>query len=215
MFGQITHLCGRMKEDPTSTMLPLGAKEIERKLRRLVQSSELSEGHASAEALLQSCVLDEDGLVGTPVEVTELSAEAWIQTARLYQRFRFFRLPRDHPVIKQPLSILRRVLERLPCSGPLFTSQSPFFPVFMMGLASTTPGDRQVARKWFETVTSQAGSRSNVPPIWRILQETWHWMDSELIDDDNVDEKPIGDRLPWWEILVDRWVDREGILSLV
>jgi len=97
----------------------------------------------------------------------------------------------------------------------LFTSQSPFFPVFIMGLASTSLGDRGVARKWFEIVTSQAGARSSVPPIWRILQETWEWMDLEPMDDENVDEKPIGERLPWWELLVDRWIAKEGILSLV
>lgn len=91
MFGQITHLCGRIKEEPSSTILPLGAKELERKLNKLIQWSELTEGHASPEALLQSCRLDENGLVNTAEEVTELIGEAWIQTARIYLLFRFFR----------------------------------------------------------------------------------------------------------------------------
>ncbi|KAF2663148.1 hypothetical protein BT63DRAFT_461526 [Microthyrium microscopicum] len=216
MFGQITHICARMVDDPHSTILPLGAKELERKLNRLHQWSEISEGHASLEALLQSCHLDDDGFITTAEEATELGGQAWIQTARLYQRFRFFRYPRSDSSTEEPLSLLRRILERLPCSGPLFTSQSPFFPVFMMGLASTKQEDRAVARKWFETVTSMAGARSNVPPIWRVLQETWQWMDSELIEyDENINDKPIGERLPWWELLVERFMSREGILSIV
>lgn len=55
----------------------------------------------------------------------------------------------------------------------------------------------------------------SVPPIWRILRETWEWMDFQLNDDTHVDDKSIGDRLPWWEVLVDRWMQREGILSIV
>jgi len=40
-------------------------------------------------------------------------------------------------------------------------------------------------------------------------------MDTALIDDIAVDDKSIGERLPWWELLVARLVEREGRLSIV
>ena len=91
MFGQITHLCGLMSEDPSSTIIPLGARAIERKLVNFYQWSELSDGYASPEELLDSCVLNADGLVDSAVKVTELTGEAWVQTARIYLQCRFFR----------------------------------------------------------------------------------------------------------------------------
>jgi hypothetical protein len=95
-FGQITHLCGLMDQDEKSMMFPLAAKRLDDKLVNFRQWSELSpipeQRHASAEALLQSCQLDQDGLVTTKSEVTDLGAEAWVQAARIYLQFRFFRL---------------------------------------------------------------------------------------------------------------------------
>jgi hypothetical protein len=58
------------------------------------------------------------------------------------------------------LNILLRCIERMPCSGPLFTSQSPFFPVFIMGIMSYRDRDRKVVRDWFEQVLARAGARS-------------------------------------------------------
>jgi hypothetical protein len=55
----------------------------------------------------------------------------------------------------------------------------------------------------------------SVPPVWRVLQETWEWMDADVVDENDVGEKPIGKRIPWWEHLVERLVQREGRLSLV
>jgi hypothetical protein len=69
-------------------------------------------------------------------------------------------LPRSHPAVQRPLNLLLRCIERMPCSGPLFTSQSPFFPVFAMGLMSYRDQDRRVVRNWFEHVLARAGARS-------------------------------------------------------
>jgi hypothetical protein len=95
MFAQITHLCGLMIEDGQSIIIPLAAKELEKKLKKLRQWSELSpnpaQNHASAESLIESCQLNEQGLVTTEREVTDLGAEAWVQAARIYLQFRFFR----------------------------------------------------------------------------------------------------------------------------
>jgi hypothetical protein len=91
MFGQITHLCGLMKDDPGSTIIPLGARALRRRLKNFHQWSELSEGYNSPEALLKSCVLNDQGLVNSATKVTELTAEAWVQAAQIYLQCRFFR----------------------------------------------------------------------------------------------------------------------------
>jgi hypothetical protein len=91
MFGQITHICALMRDDPNSTIIPLGAQALKRRLKNFHQWSELSDGYGSAEELLRSCVLNSDGLVESATTVTELTAEAWVQAAQLYLQCRFFR----------------------------------------------------------------------------------------------------------------------------
>lgn len=78
-------------------------------------------------------------------------------------RFERARRPRSHPAIKAPLNTLLRCVERMPCAGSLFTSQSPFFPIFIMGAVSETDEERKVARHWFETVVEGLGCRSVSP----------------------------------------------------
>ena len=56
--------------------------------------------------------------------------------------------------------MLIQCIERLPCTGRLFTSQSPFFPVFLMAIVSCKPEERKVSRDWFEVVLSGAQCRS-------------------------------------------------------
>lgn len=70
------------------------------------------------------------------------------------------RLPRMHPTVREYLSKLIKCIELMPFSGPLFTAQAPFFPIFIMALVTVTPEDRRVATGWFETVVSGAGDRS-------------------------------------------------------
>jgi len=48
----------------------------------------------------------------------------------------------------------------MPYSGPLFTSQAPFFAIFIMALVSYEDDDRQIARDWFNTIVTGAGDRS-------------------------------------------------------
>jgi hypothetical protein len=48
----------------------------------------------------------------------------------------------------------------MPSTGTLFTSQSPLFPVFILGFVAVDEDDRDVARRWFETVLSCDTSRS-------------------------------------------------------
>jgi hypothetical protein len=91
MLGQITLLCKKMAEDPTSTVIPMGAEAIERRLVNFAQWSELSEGYPNTETLLAACRLGPDGMVKTAKEVTELTAECWVQTCKIYLQCRFFR----------------------------------------------------------------------------------------------------------------------------
>jgi hypothetical protein len=98
MFGQITHLCGRMAEDPQSSIIPLGAQTLGRRLINFRQWSERSEGYETTQALLKSCVLNADGFVSCAAKVTELTAEAWVQTARIYLQCRFFRSAKIKPL---------------------------------------------------------------------------------------------------------------------
>jgi hypothetical protein len=95
IFAQVTHLCGLMQQDRDSLVLPLGAKRIEDKLFNFRQWTAPSSGpqdtHQSPEALLDACILDNDGLAMTDYDVTHLGGEAWVQAARLYLQFRFFK----------------------------------------------------------------------------------------------------------------------------
>lgn len=72
----------------------------------------------------------------------------------------FLRRSRSHLLIKQPLKTLMQCIKRMPCNGDLFTSQSPFFPIFIMGVVSVTEEERSVARVWFETVVGGLDCRS-------------------------------------------------------
>jgi hypothetical protein len=56
----------------------------------------------------------------------------------------------------------------------------------------------------------------SVPPVWNALQSIWKWMDEELVEDpaDAGDDRPIGERQAWWEKMVERLVEMEGVLSL-
>jgi hypothetical protein len=56
--------------------------------------------------------------------------------------------------------------------------------------------------------------KQSVPPIWNTVQALWVWMDEELDDDINIDDLPIGSRVPWWEKVVERLIETEGVLSL-
>lgn len=90
-FAQITRLCVEMKESPESIIIPMAATKIKDILDSFRQRSELSEGYATTAALLESCKLDENGKVFTPIKVTELSGEAWLCAAKIYLHCRFFR----------------------------------------------------------------------------------------------------------------------------
>ncbi|EGC41084.1 conserved hypothetical protein [Histoplasma capsulatum var. duboisii H88] len=210
-FGWL--LEGTERENPHSIVTPIGALKIEEMLHDFRQRSELSEGYATTDALLESCILDVDGKVNTATKVTELTGETWVWAAKIYLHCRFFRKPRCHPDVCAALKTLMTCVQRMPYNGALFTSQAPFFCVFIMSLVSYQQHDRDVARNWFETVLLAASCRSSVPPVWEAVQVLWEWMDAELVDEDNFDNAvPIGERRAWWEDMVAYLLDKVGWL---
>lgn len=88
----------------------------------------------------------------------------WCSTLTLHRK------PRSHPDVLDKLDVLLRCIKFMPCTGPLFTSQAPFFPVFLIGMVAYRDEDRQVARDWFDTVISGASCRSVSCPTKSFVQ---------------------------------------------
>ena len=91
IIGQISHLAARLNRDPDSTVVPVAGKIVEDRLRDFQQWSDLSEGHATAEDLMESCVMDENGKVSCAATVNELTAESYVAMAQIYLHCRLFR----------------------------------------------------------------------------------------------------------------------------
>ena len=110
----------------------------------------------------------------------------------------------------------------MPADGALFTSQSPFPCIFLAGLVAWEKSDRKVVCDWFDTVTSDASPRSNVPPVYRLLKALWEWMDRNHVGEYSasgtlellLEAERIGNRDAWWESVVAQIVERDGIISL-
>ncbi|KAF2456597.1 fungal-specific transcription factor domain-containing protein [Lineolata rhizophorae] len=218
IFAQITQLASQMALEPSSVILPKGAEYIKSKLANLRQWSELSpetDGYASTEALLDSCVLNEHGVIECPKKMTDLGAEAWRIAAQIYLQCRFFRLPRSHAEVMTNCRRLSECVRRMPCYGPLFTAQAPLFPVFLLGLVSVSEEDFGIARNWFETVLSATSCRSSVPPVWDALKILRIWVDGEITDEPHIDMIPVGQRQPWWEDIVAHATETVGTLCLM
>ena len=72
-------------------IIPRGAAKLEERLRSFRQWSELSEGYATPEELLDSCVLDDKGKVDCPAKIIDLTGETWVAAAQIYLLCRFYR----------------------------------------------------------------------------------------------------------------------------
>ncbi|KAB8336717.1 hypothetical protein FH972_021026 [Carpinus fangiana] len=231
MMAQVTFLSARLQRHPDSIVYAQVALHLLSRLDRLRQHSELSPGYPSSSALFEASTLSlsPDGKVSSPAILVDLIGQSWISSTELYARCRLFRRPRSHPGVLKCMATLTTCIELMPFSGELFTSQAPFFPIFVLGLLSE-PGSRAraVSTEWFETVMATAGSRSSVPPVWEALQGMWMWMDTEGIgrhedlnhaclryeSEASVDDSAVVDRAPWWEDMISRLVADYGVLSL-
>lgn len=71
-----------------------------------------------------------------------------------------YRYPRTHPVVMAKLDLLTQCLSRMPCSGSLFTSMTPLFPCFLLGILSVETRHRNIVLHWFNTVMGANQCRS-------------------------------------------------------
>lgn len=181
-IGQISHLAARLNYDPESTVVPIAGKVIEDRLDGFRQWSDLSEGHASAEDLLASCVLDQDGKVSCAVAVNELTAESYVAMAQIYLQCRVFRYgfisvskpsqtlfshhllryplrkSRRHPDVQSSLNVLLQCTTRLPTSGFLYTAQGAVLRTLVAGMVAVDPQHRDIVRGQFvKTVKGPRG----------------------------------------------------------
>lgn len=234
-FAQITDIASMQEEDKyQSVYLSSMIKRMRIELRNLRQWSPVPdearsldplaqkehEGYPSTEALLEACMEKiEPGqhLVTDKISMTFLTAEAWRLAAIIYFELRVLRLPRRHKQVIANFEMLAACIRLMPTSGPLFTAQAPFFPVFLLGLMAPIqpPGLRRCAYDWFESVTSTS-CRSSVPPAFDAMKRIQKWIDGQHSDggDDDLPEI-IGHRRPWWEDIVHYIKSEEGVLCLV
>jgi hypothetical protein len=126
------------------------------------------------------------------------------------------RYPRTHPAVLEKLDLLLELLVRMPCSGSLFTSMTPLFPCFLMGLLSAEGSKhRQFVLNWFGTVMGANQCRSCLPPTWAGLNRLWAWMDTEFLDTNGPLPAEIERRDSWWETMVAKIMETEGTLCVL
>ena len=143
---------------------------------------------------------------------TDLTAESYLASAKIYLHCRLLRKPRRHDDVQSALKVLLRCTEMLPLSGTLYTAQASLFGAVIAGCVALKEDDRKVVRRFF--LGAMEGPRGNVPPAWRSMQETWRWLDESFEEDPVDDSVPIGARTAWWEAMVKRVTEREGRMSL-
>lgn len=100
-FAQITHLAARLDRHPDSTVVLLGAQEIDSRLKNFRQWSDLSAGYESAEALFGDCIPDASGKVNSAAKITDLTGHAWLAAAQIYLSCRFYRYVAIFPQWKE------------------------------------------------------------------------------------------------------------------
>ncbi|KAG7423516.1 hypothetical protein Forpi1262_v015282 [Fusarium oxysporum f. sp. raphani] len=198
--------CGRLHQEPKSTIVPITARFLLRELSEMRQWSR--EGKDWELVQKDPPTIDwvrgrADDVIDSDEIMTEVTAEAWRIAAIIYYQCRLLRFPRNHPEVLANLDDLARCIRIMPTSGSHFTAQAPLLPVFFLGLLATVPKHKAVSKKWFEQVV-QTPVRSSVPPLYEALKRIWKWIDKEVKvqPEPNALSKAIGKRCSWWEQLV-------------
>ncbi|TGJ64117.1 hypothetical protein EYR41_010193 [Orbilia oligospora] len=200
-LARITYMTGMFAKNPCKTEVwPTFAGKIRTELERVRQWSDLSEGYSHAQELLDACILDENGLVKTKEEATDLTAQTYIQAALIYLECRFFRRTPYHPSVRRNLDYLIKCFDRCPTSGDLYTAQTPVFGVAIAGVVATTEKERDFCRKYVRG-TCTAGERGNLATLDNTLEFIWKWMDENRPKQEE-DDADLLDRRQWWEELV-------------
>ena len=214
VFTQITRLCKQLNDNPDSVAVTAAGKILLERLTNFQQWSDLSEPFPTSEDLFEACQADrdQDGNVKTAALSVALNAESYVQAAQIYLLCRLFRRPRRHPEVQSRLRNLMKCTDWVPVEGPLFTAQDSLYGLAMAGLVAVSQDDRDKLREQF--VPLEMGSRGNDAPVCRVLEKLWVWLDENAIDADNV-ERPLKERLAWWEIMTDHIFESEGRLNVL
>ncbi len=224
-YAQISHLTERLALDPSSIVIPKAAKVLERRLRHFWQWSEYSEGYATTEDLLASCILREDTRqVSDPIKVIELTAECYVLSAELYLQCRLLRKSRRDPVVQEINRKLLKCIDYMPTSGPTYTAMVPLFSIWVSATVAIDRPERAVIRKYYTTALKR--TRGTGPPARDASYKVWGWQDSVLALEEELDadmerdlepgaEIPIGRKRAWWEEMVSVVKSHTGILNLM
>ncbi|KAH8810705.1 fungal-specific transcription factor domain-containing protein [Xylogone sp. PMI_703] len=242
-FAQITHLSMKLYKDPNRLTAQRLGKAIAERLDNFWQWSDLSQGYATSQQLIDSCILNEDGYISDPVKATELLAETYAGAAQVYLYCRLMRFtasrsvfffgylvlwveftneecrkPRKHPRVQEVVTRLLWCIRRLPTSGPLFTAQHAQLRVVLAAVVAVTPAHRTQITDWFEGLVK--GTRGNVPPVWRAVKSMWTWLDVKFEDLESREQVWSGEfeveveSDAWWEEMVRDIFQKEGKLNL-
>ncbi|KAK1994997.1 hypothetical protein LX36DRAFT_583312 [Colletotrichum falcatum] len=228
-FSQITHMSAFLWANPEDSefVIKPGADKLLEELRNFHQWTDAASPSSPSRPanfrdnnlyprdLLSSIRLSKHGLIMDRKSMTEVTAEAWRLAAVIYLRCRLERLPRSHPDVLSLVTELVRCIRVMPTSGPFFTAQAPFFPVFLLAVVAIHEAHVQCALDWFRSVISTS-CRSSVPPAFQSLNRIRAWITLNIRDGD-LSELPrrITERRPWWETLVSYIASTEGTLCLI
>ncbi|TDZ16922.1 hypothetical protein Cob_v009999 [Colletotrichum orbiculare MAFF 240422] len=224
-LSQITHFAAMLHHDPIDTEF-VAVQAAQATLTRLLTLPQWYEHETSADCVrrvsldartvgeLLSHHLDEHGAIKTNEGMTASTAEAWRLAAIIYLQCRVFRLPRTHPDVLEQASSLAACIRLMPTSGYMFTAQTPFFPVFLLGIVAVTEEHSRCALQWFQSVISTR-CRSSVPPAFEALERIRAWMTTGVKHDSLPVPDKVTHRAPWWEDVVAYIAETEGTLCLV
>ena len=214
IFTQATRLCKKLRDSPDSLAVLAAGKILLEHLVSFKQWSDLAEPHSSTEDLFEACQADrdEEGHVQTAALSVALNGEAYVQAAQIYLLCRLFRRPRRHPDVQSRLRCLIKCTDWIPLEGPLYTAQDSLFGLAMAGIVAVEEHDRDTLRKQFGPL--ETGSRGNDTPVCRMLDRLWVWLDDNAIDADD-EEKPLRDRVAWWERMTEHIFEIEGRLNML
>ncbi|KAH7185781.1 fungal-specific transcription factor domain-containing protein [Fusarium flagelliforme] len=213
-MSQVTYCAARLWQEPETAIVPVTARYLSMTLTTMRQWTR--EGAAWEECQRHPQTINwvrktaDDFVISSKNDMTNVTAEAWRIAAIIYYQCRLLRLPRTHPEVLANMNDLAKCINIMPTSGTHFTAQAPLLPVFFLGMLATDPAHREISRGWFEQVVNTP-VRSSVPPLYAALKRIWKIIDTDATLQCELISLPesLGQRVPWWEYLVDRVEEQE------
>jgi hypothetical protein len=50
--------------------------------------------------------------------------------------------------------------------------------------------------------------------VWDAIEFLWNWLDNEYVEQPYDEDRPIGEREPWWEKMVEILIEDQGVVGL-